>query len=232
MQRLTWRGIALHAGNLPGYPASHGCIRLPKEFSRLLFQATHLGTSVIIADQKTEFGSVIHPKLVLDPGIAAVAAAAGKKKQRKAKRSGGWNTVVQRNISTILVSSADRQAYLLIDGKLTYKTAIRIKQPDRPLGHNLYSLAGWSDDNSTLEWHAYGFHENQGAGSRVNRNTDPILSRIVFLDQEGASRAAQSLLSGTTMVVTDFSANPETRSEPDFTVIVEDDQIQGKRRRG
>ena len=43
MQRLTWRGIALHAGNLPGYPASHGCIRLPIKFSSLLFGATELG---------------------------------------------------------------------------------------------------------------------------------------------------------------------------------------------
>jgi lipoprotein-anchoring transpeptidase ErfK/SrfK len=46
MQRLTWDGIALHAGALPGYPASHGCIRLPMEFSRLLFDVTRLGTRV------------------------------------------------------------------------------------------------------------------------------------------------------------------------------------------
>ena len=39
MQRLTWTGIAMHSGNLPGYPASHGCIRLPYDFSTLLFQA-------------------------------------------------------------------------------------------------------------------------------------------------------------------------------------------------
>lgn len=51
MQRLTWSGIALHAGALPGYPASHGCIRLPMEFSRLLFSATSMGGSVhIVAD--------------------------------------------------------------------------------------------------------------------------------------------------------------------------------------
>ena len=48
MQRLTWRGIALHAGNLPGYPASHGCIRLPLEFSKLLFGSTSLGMTVVI----------------------------------------------------------------------------------------------------------------------------------------------------------------------------------------
>jgi len=51
MQRLTWDGIALHAGALPGYPASHGCIRLPMEFSRVLFGATSMGGSVhIVAD--------------------------------------------------------------------------------------------------------------------------------------------------------------------------------------
>ena len=48
MQRLTWKGIALHAGKLPGYPASHGCIRLPPQFSSLLFSATHVGMTVVI----------------------------------------------------------------------------------------------------------------------------------------------------------------------------------------
>jgi hypothetical protein len=48
MQRLTWGGVALHAGNLPGYPASHGCIRLPMEFSKLLFDVTALGMTVVI----------------------------------------------------------------------------------------------------------------------------------------------------------------------------------------
>jgi hypothetical protein len=51
MQRLTWYGIALHAGNLPGYPASHGCIRLPSEFARLLFDETELGMTVIVTNQ-------------------------------------------------------------------------------------------------------------------------------------------------------------------------------------
>src|SRR5689334_20777268 len=48
MQRLTWQGIALHAGNLPGYPASHGCVRLPLDFSKLLFGQTSLGMTVVI----------------------------------------------------------------------------------------------------------------------------------------------------------------------------------------
>ncbi|KRB79799.1 hypothetical protein ASE00_19005 [Sphingomonas sp. Root710] len=48
MQRLTWDGIALHAGNLPGYPASHGCVRLPLGFAKLLYGVTKLGLTVIV----------------------------------------------------------------------------------------------------------------------------------------------------------------------------------------
>jgi hypothetical protein len=53
MQRITWGGVALHGGNLPGYPASHGCIRLPHEFARLLYGVTRLGMTVVITDQAT-----------------------------------------------------------------------------------------------------------------------------------------------------------------------------------
>jgi len=60
MQRLTWDGIALHAGQLPGYPASHGCVRLPMEFSRLLFGATRLGGRVhIVAEAPASAGEAL-----------------------------------------------------------------------------------------------------------------------------------------------------------------------------
>src|SRR6185369_6095948 len=61
MQRLTWSGIALHAGKLPGYPASAGCVRLPHGFSRLLFQVTKTGTTVVIADDTSDSALVSHP---------------------------------------------------------------------------------------------------------------------------------------------------------------------------
>jgi hypothetical protein len=51
MQRLTWDGIALHGGAIPGQPASHGCVRLPNAFARKLFAATSLKTAVHIIDQ-------------------------------------------------------------------------------------------------------------------------------------------------------------------------------------
>ena len=51
MQRLTWDGIALHAGPIPGRPASHGCVRLPLAFARELFSVTRIGASVHIVDK-------------------------------------------------------------------------------------------------------------------------------------------------------------------------------------
>jgi pyruvate/2-oxoglutarate dehydrogenase complex dihydrolipoamide acyltransferase (E2) component len=52
MQRLTWQGVALHAGSLPGYPASHGCIRLPRSFAKKLYNLTDFSTSVTVTHQR------------------------------------------------------------------------------------------------------------------------------------------------------------------------------------
>jgi len=51
-QRLTWDGVALHAGAIPGHPASHGCVRLPKAFAKLLYGATRVGTTVTITGDR------------------------------------------------------------------------------------------------------------------------------------------------------------------------------------
>lgn len=57
MQRLTWSGIAIHAGRLPGYPASHGCIRIPAAFASELFKITKMAsTAVIVVDEPLKDG--------------------------------------------------------------------------------------------------------------------------------------------------------------------------------
>ena len=63
MQRLTWKGVAMHAGHLPGYPASHGCIRLPSGFAKLLYGVTKLGTPVIITDGQATTGADAAPPI-------------------------------------------------------------------------------------------------------------------------------------------------------------------------
>ena len=61
MQRLTWDGIALHAGKIPGYPASHGCVRLPKAFAEHLYGVTETGAMVVIADADSYGPEVLAP---------------------------------------------------------------------------------------------------------------------------------------------------------------------------
>jgi lipoprotein-anchoring transpeptidase ErfK/SrfK len=63
MQRITWSGIALHAGQLPGYPASHGCVRMPYEFAQRLFDMTKIGMRVIVARNDVRPVEIDHPVL-------------------------------------------------------------------------------------------------------------------------------------------------------------------------
>ena len=65
MQRLTWSGTALHTGPLPGYPASHGCIRLTNEFAQLLWKATRLGARVIVTRDDVKPGDISHTQLAM-----------------------------------------------------------------------------------------------------------------------------------------------------------------------
>ena len=74
MQRITWNGIALHGGPLPGYAASHGCIRMPFGFAEKLFDKTQLGMRVIISPNDAEPVDFSHPALFV-PKPEAIAAA-------------------------------------------------------------------------------------------------------------------------------------------------------------
>jgi hypothetical protein len=74
MQRLTWSGIALHGGPLPGYPASHGCVRMPFAFAARLFDATRLGMRVIVAPTDTAPVEIAHPNLFHSKSEASALA--------------------------------------------------------------------------------------------------------------------------------------------------------------
>jgi L,D-transpeptidase catalytic domain len=115
MNRLTWSGIALHAGQLPGYPASHGCVRLPKEFAELLFGVTKLGMTVVIADDKSQPEEVTHPGMVLgdyaarefnavDSAIKATEYSEGHERAPKSP--------------SVVVSSADKSIHVFDNGAL------------------------------------------------------------------------------------------------------------------
>src|SRR5665811_638937 len=80
MQRITWSGIAMHAGPRPGYPASHGCIRLPEDFAIRLFHTTKVGARVIVTREPAAPVEIAHRNLFVpkkpEQKALAVAAAA------------------------------------------------------------------------------------------------------------------------------------------------------------
>src|ERR1700690_3087811 len=77
MQRITWNGVALHGGPLPGYAASHGCIRMPYDFAEKMFDKTWIGMRVIISPGAAEPVAFSHPALFV-PNREAIAAAPAK----------------------------------------------------------------------------------------------------------------------------------------------------------
>jgi L,D-transpeptidase-like protein len=102
MQRITWSGIALHGGVLPGHAASHGCIRMPFEFAANLFDATRLGLRVIVAPNDVAPVEIAHPILFPAKPIAAdILASRLAEADEAAKKA---------NQASLLVRTALREA--------------------------------------------------------------------------------------------------------------------------
>ena len=139
MQRLTWKGIALHAGNLPGYPASHGCIRLPLEFSKLLFGETSLGMTVVI----TSLSEIPHESA--PPAIAANVAENGP---TLTNASYEWHPERAPHlngdaITSVIVSTADRRAIVMKGGVQIGSAPVTVQANGR--GAEAYVLESWDE---------------------------------------------------------------------------------------
>lgn len=78
MQRLTWDGIALHGGSLPGHPASHGCVRLPQAFAQKLFSETQRGDTVVVADAKSSPMTLAYPSVLAPVNARGQVSAGGR----------------------------------------------------------------------------------------------------------------------------------------------------------
>jgi len=141
MQRITWSGIALHGGPLPGYPASHGCIRMPFEFAERLFDITRLGLRVIVAPRDVAPVEIAHPVLFQPkPGAGALAAARTEaadeaaRKADEARRAAGA-AFREATQATVPVRAAEnlklRAAAQLATAKTALGTAISAEEAEK-----------------------------------------------------------------------------------------------------
>jgi hypothetical protein len=116
MERITWSGIALHGGPLPGYAASHGCIRLPYDFAARLYGVTRVGMRVIVAPTDVAPAEISHPVLfVAKPEIAAHAAA------RVAEADEAGKKATQARLAAVAASREAAKA------QMTLRTAENLK---------------------------------------------------------------------------------------------------------
>jgi len=199
MQRLTWTGIAMHSGALPGYPASHGCVRLPYDFSQLLFKATEKGGTVVLGDDKTPT-----PHLASNPGLLLAPKDFTPDMVRHlAKDEYDWRP--ERSTEgpiTIVVSSADDALYVYRNGNPIGRAAIQVSGRGR-LGNSVFTLLeGSTGKPSQLApgREARRWMRVTGEGRPVE--ADEIASRIRF-NTEFAQKLADELKPGTTVIVTD-----------------------------
>ena len=217
-QRLTWGGICLHAGGLPGYPSSHGCVHLPLAFSADLFDVTHLGTSVIIANDTSAPADVVHPGIILNGDADQMIAqerARERAKQRKAVPQAAGNDPHRVPIASVLVSGADRVSYLLQDGEIVNQKPVTIAEPDQPLGTHVLVLKTLEGTHPTWSTVSIRHAGSTGAIRPTDRAT---LDRIQF-DPAFIEQALGSMHPGMTLMITELAAGPETRSDRDFVIV-------------
>lgn len=126
-QRLTWDGVALHAGGLPGYPESHGCVHLPYDFSRELFAITSLGATVVIA------GSAVDHVRTSDASLLAPIDAKGRPVPATALGTADFTWTPERSPAgplTIIVSKIDQRVVVLRNGTEIGRSVAQVNDDD------------------------------------------------------------------------------------------------------
>ena len=192
MERLTWYGVALHAGQLPGYPASHGCIRLPKGFAQLLYGVTSLGMTVVITNRATTPRVAPTPAIVMDGTPAPASSAVAAIEWHPEKAAEGPVSVI--------VSAADRKAVVLRNGVVIGSAPVSVEGP--LTGTWAYTLR--SVDQQGQHWLKLQLAARAPAGEPV-----PLQEWQRFKAPEEFKRAVAAIVQpGMTVVVTSDSLRP------------------------
>jgi L,D-transpeptidase catalytic domain len=180
MQRVTWSGIALHAGVLPGYPASHGCIRLTNAFAIQLWHLTKRGTRVIIAHDDVRPVEIANPHLfeskpkvasgssnpqaasvagngiitaakTYAPSMSNVATQEAANLQVPDSAPAG---VAPQQIVPISVFVSRKLSKLFVRKGFTplFDISVTIKNPAEPLGTHVFTAMEFPNESKAIRW--------------------------------------------------------------------------------
>lgn len=226
MQRLTWDGIALHGGVLPGHPASHGCVRLPQSFAEKLYAITQRGGIVVVADARVSPASITHPAAVapIDLTGQPMPDAAGPPVDTDTDALAVAGAPV-----SVVVSTYDRMAYVLRGGLLIARSPLEMAPDSAPSGTLLYlmtgarpALAETAVTQAMPRWSAY---RVLGDGPVPEPGE---MAALLHVPQAFGQRLRVALVPGSTVLVTDLPGHGES-SRPPYATLLESDQAASSR---
>lgn len=208
-------GCALHAGGLPGYPSSHGCVHLPRAFADLLFSITHNGTPVIVTNERSGVGALRHAGLVMtDADLKQIEQLTGHIQGKSLPVDGGG---ADSHAFSMIVSGADRKLIALKNGELFLETPVTIANPRWPLGTHVYLLHDVDPAHTHFNWVAIGL--GTGHEDSIDQQREVAATTRLNIAPDAYAAIAQALHPGATMMLTDLPAHPETRSGTDFVIM-------------
>jgi hypothetical protein len=199
-ERLTWDGVALHAGGLPGYPESHGCVHLPYGFAKALFGETRLGVTVVVEGdainhQRTSAASLLQPAVASIPGDGALPLG---------PTTFRWNPALSpTGPLTIIISKHDQAIVVLRNGVEIGRSEAEINDDDS--GSHVITMTQGPDGKPRFIYVGLPGHD-EDKGKELDEAT---LNRVrlpkIFLDDVKAA-----LQPGTTILITEASVGEDT----------------------
>jgi hypothetical protein len=178
MQRLTWSGIALHAGVVPGRPASHGCIRLKNDFAIRLWHLTKRGTRVIIAHDDVQPVEITNPHLFKPKAVSGspqfqIATVAGKSIGTAATTHGSLVSNAETPEATglevpgsapaaaapkkivpisVFVSRKASKLFVRQGFSPLFDVAVKIENQEEPLGTHVFTAMEFQSEGADMRW--------------------------------------------------------------------------------
>ncbi len=208
MQRLTWDGIAMHAGQLPGYPASHGCVRLPVDFAQKLYSVTTTGTTVIVTDHKNAPGHTAEPGLLLSgkTGEAPSGPLPGEGFEWQPGKS-------PAGAVSIIFSMPDRVVYIYRGGVQIGRARFSVDDKARVIGTHVYSALEAANADGSREWlSTTSIGDAPAPDIRTLAASTKMPAQIV-------SDVRAIIEPGTSLILTDMAVSPQTHSDEGFEIL-------------
>ncbi len=211
-QKITNDGVALHAGGIPGYPESHGCVHLPSEFARLLFDAAPKGMTVVISDKKSA-PDINHPAM-----LAPVDPDGKKSDLSRLAPNEPYRWQPEKSLAgpvSVLISRYDSRVLVMRNGIEIGRAKIAITNPTEPFGTHVYmAQPGFLPYNhpsaKDLPLHNWIGMAMPGHLDDQNTKPDPNAIKRIHMPEAFIRAAYPLFVPGTTLLITDAPALEST----------------------